>query len=110
MAMVEYLSQFVESIVKRLVEKPEEVKVSTTTSTKSVIVQIKSEKSDTGIIIGKKGRIIHALRVLVSAIKNTQFTSDPRRLVIEVLEDENSQFARKRDAKDGGIKNVAQRV
>jgi predicted RNA-binding protein YlqC (UPF0109 family) len=92
--MTENLKEIIEFITKNLVDKPNELKVNAITSTKSVIVQIKTDKTDTGKVIGKKGTI-DALKVIVSAIKNTKFNEDSRRVVVEVLEDENSSFSYK---------------
>ena len=93
--MTDILKETVESIAKNLVDKPNDVKVNAITSTKSIIVQIKTAKEDTGKVIGKKGRTIDALKIIASAIKNTQFNADSRRVIVEVLEDENSAFSYK---------------
>ena len=90
--MSNLLKEQVESFTKLVVDTPDEVKVSSSVSTKAVIIQIKVEKQDCGKIIGKRGRTIEALKVLVLAVKNTQFPEDSRRIMLEVLEDENSSF------------------
>lgn len=92
MNMSEILQDYVESTIKKIVDNPEDVKITTTVSTKSVIVQIKSDQEDLGKIIGKKGRTIESLKVLTLAIKNTQFPRDTRRVVLEIIEDEDSSF------------------
>jgi predicted RNA-binding protein YlqC (UPF0109 family) len=90
--MSNLLKEQVESFTKLVVDTPNEVRVSSSVSTKAVIIQIKVEKQDCGKIIGKRGRTIEALKVLVLAVKNTQFPEDSRRIMLEVLEDENSSF------------------
>ena len=90
--MSNLLKEQVESFTKLVVDTPGEVRVSSSVSTKAVIIQIKVEKQDCGKIIGKRGRTIEALKVLVLAVKNTQFPEDSRRIMLEVLEDENSSF------------------
>ena len=90
--MSNFLKEQVESFTKLVVDTPDEVRVSSSVSTKAVIIQIKVEKQDCGKIIGKRGRTIEALKVLVLAVKNTQFPEDSRRIMLEVLEDENSSF------------------
>lgn len=90
--MSELLTEFVTDTIKKLVDNPEEVEVVITISTKSVIIQIKSLKSDLGKIIGKKGRTIDALKVVTLAIKNTHFPRDTRRVSLEIIEDETSSF------------------
>jgi hypothetical protein len=90
--MSNLLKEQVESFTKLVVDTPGEVRVSSSVSTKAVIIQIKVEKQDCGKIIGKRGRTIEALKVLILAVKNTQFPEDSRRIMLEVLEDENSSF------------------
>jgi predicted RNA-binding protein YlqC (UPF0109 family) len=90
--MSDTLKKFVLETTKNIVDNPEEVTVDITVSTKAVIVQVRVHDRDCGKIIGRHGRTIDALKVLCLAIKNTQFPSDARRIMLEVLEDENSQF------------------
>jgi hypothetical protein len=92
MGMSDDLRQYVEETTKRIVDRPNDVSVQSTITTKAVIVQIAVHKSDCGKIIGKKGRTIEALKTLALAIKNTNHPDDSRRIMIEVLEDENSDF------------------
>jgi uncharacterized protein len=89
------LTDYVESTIKKIVDKPEDVKVDTNVSTKAIIVYIQTSQEDVGKIIGKHGRTVDALKVLCLAIKNTHFPEDPKRVLIEVLEDENSNFSYK---------------
>jgi len=91
--MSELLASFIEREAKLVVDKPELVKVISSITTKAVILQIKVDQTDCGKIIGKQGRTIDAFKVLCLAIKNTQFPGDSRRVMLEVLEDENSSFS-----------------
>lgn len=91
--MSKLLKSYVKNTTKEIVDKPEVVEVIVSISTKAIIVQIKVDQSDCGKIIGKKGRNIDALKVLCLAIKNTNYPDDSRRVMIEVLEDENSEFS-----------------
>ena len=90
--MSELLKDYVEQTTKKIVDNPNEVVVTSSVSTKAVIIQIQVAKPDCGKIIGKKGRTIDALKVLCLAIKNTKFPEDSRRVLLEVLEDESSSF------------------
>lgn len=90
--MSEILQKYVEETTKQIVDQPTAVEVETSVSTKTVIIQIRVDKSDCGKIIGKKGRTIEALKTLCTAIKNTNFPEDSRKILLEVLEDENSSF------------------
>lgn len=93
--MSELLRDYVENTTKSVVDKPDAVEVAASITTKAVIIQIRVEKEDCGKIIGKNGRTIESLKVLCLAIKNTNFPSDSRRIIIEVLEDEDSSFSYK---------------
>jgi len=90
--MSEMLNDFVKDTTKQIVDKPEDVDVNATVSTKAVIIQVRVHDRDCGKIIGRRGRTIDALKVLCLAIKNTQFPNDSRRVMLEVLEDEDTQF------------------
>ena len=91
--MSNVLQSYVEETTKMLVDNPEDVIVNVSVSTKTIIIQLRVEKSDCGKIIGKKGRTIDALKILCLAIKNTQYPDDSRRILLEVLEDENSDYS-----------------
>ena len=61
-------AELVDLIVKRLVTKPEEVKVEETrTETGSILVSISVDKEDIGRVIGKKGFTINAIRHVAKA-------------------------------------------
>ncbi len=93
--MSDMLKDYVERETKSIVDKPEDVKVSVSVSTKAVIIQIKVFQQDCGKIIGKRGRTIDAMKVLCLAKKNTNFPEDSRRIMLEVLEDEDSGYSYK---------------
>ena len=93
--MSEALKDYVELTTKKLVDTSGEVEVKVVVTTKTVIIQIKTAKSDCGKVIGKRGRTVEALKILVLAIKNTHFPDDTRRVSIEIVEDETSDFSYK---------------
>jgi len=92
-SMSEVLKDYVEDTTKKLVDNAREVSVSVVVSTKSVIIQIKTAKTDCGKVIGKRGRTVEAIKILVLAIKNTHFPDDNRRVSVEIIEDEMSDFS-----------------
>lgn len=92
MGISESIKDYITSTIKLIVDKPNDIFVDISVSTKTVLVQIKTAKSDTGKVIGKKGRTIDALKVLCLAIKNTKYPEDSRSVMLEILEDENSNF------------------
>ncbi len=93
--MSDLLQSYVEETTKKIVDNPDDVQVSSSISTKAAILQIRVAQSDCGKIIGKRGRTIDSMKVLCLAIKNTNFPEDSRRVMLEVLEDENTSFSYK---------------
>lgn len=91
-SMSDMLEKYIEETTKNIVDNPDDVEVKTTISTKAIIIQVRVHDRDCGKIIGRHGRTIDALKVICLAIKNTKFPNDSRRIMLEVLEDENSQF------------------
>ncbi len=91
-SMSDMLRNFVKDTTEKIVDKPDDVDVKATVSTKAIIIQVRVHDRDCGKIIGRRGRTIDALKVLCLAIKNTQFPNDSRRVMLEVLEDEDTQF------------------
>lgn len=89
MGIQESMKEFITNLAKELVDKKDEVNVDVSVSTKSILVQIKTAKQDTGKIIGKKGRTIEAIKVIALAAKNTKFSGDSKGISIEILENEN---------------------
>ncbi len=97
MNISELLKNFIEPTIKQMVDKPEVVTVNTSATTKSIIIQIKTDQEDCGKIIGKRGKTIDALKVISLAIKKTNFPEDNRRLTLEIIEDEDSPFRFKKN-------------
>jgi len=59
--------ELVEHIVKQIVDDPDKVEVKQIGSGGTVVLKISTAKEDLGKVIGKKGRIANALRVIVGA-------------------------------------------
>jgi len=90
--MTVFMKDYVTETTRKLVDNPSEVSVVVSVSTKSMIIQIKVAKEDCGKIIGRQGRTIESLKIVCIAIKNTQYPNDIRKILLEVLEDEESDF------------------
>ncbi len=61
------LENFVDYVVKSLVDAPEEVHITTEEGEDSSIIRINCRKDDIGKIVGKSGKTIMAIRSLVSS-------------------------------------------
>lgn len=95
-SITESIKELLEYLIKRIVDKPVEIEINVTSTTKSIIVQIKSAKDDIGKIIGRAGRTINALKIITTVVKNTQFLGDKKDVFIEIIEDEKSSFYNKK--------------
>lgn len=61
-------ASLVEYIARSLVRNPDDVQVLPVKSPTSLILELRVNKDDVGMIIGKGGRIAKAVRVLLNAI------------------------------------------
>jgi len=77
------MKELVEKIVRALVDLPEEVNVREMSGINATLLEIKVSKRDMGILIGKKGKNINALRNIVWAAGKGK----PYR--VELLEEES---------------------
>jgi uncharacterized protein len=91
-SITETIKELIEYLVKKIVDKPNEIEINVTSTTKSIIVQIKSAKEDIGKIVGRTGRTINALKIITTVVKNTQFLGDKKDVFIEIIEDEKTDF------------------
>ena len=66
------MKEFIETVVKQLVDKPDEVSVNSVETEKRVIYELVVGDGDYGKVIGKSGKNISALRSLVFAINAKQ--------------------------------------
>jgi len=60
--------EVLETILKSLVTKPEDIKIERKIDEMGVLLSIKVNPHDVGLVIGKKGNMIKALRVLIRAV------------------------------------------
>ena len=79
------LIPFVAYIVKNLVEKYDEVRVSGKFGDNNTIhLKLSVEKSDIGKVIGKKGKTIHAIRTILTSVASRV----GMRVSLEILEEQ----------------------
>lgn len=79
------MKEFVEYIVKNLVDLPQEVQVNEIMGQSSLIIEIAVAKSDIGKIIGKKGKTINAIRDLLKSVASR----NQIRITLEIIEEED---------------------
>lgn len=78
------MKELVEYLVKALVDKPEEVKISQTEGESVTILEIRVASDDAGKVIGKDGRIANAIRTIVKAAG----AKNKKRVSVEIMTQE----------------------
>ena len=77
------MKEFIEMVVKKLVDKPDEVDLNLTESENTLIYELKVGEGDVGKVIGKKGRNVGSLRTLLSA---ATAKAGGKRALLEIIE------------------------
>jgi len=76
------MKEFVEFVVKHLVDNPDEVVVSEIDGQRTVVLELRVSKGDMGKVIGKRGQTAKSLRTLLAAAS----AKAGKRAVLEILE------------------------
>ncbi|MDN3014779.1 KH domain-containing protein [Neobacillus sp. NRS-1170] len=66
------MKELIETIVKPLVDFPEDVRVDVSEDNNRVTYQLSVNKTDMGKVIGKQGRVAKAIRTVVYAAGSSQ--------------------------------------
>lgn len=62
------MKDFVEFIVKNLVNEPEKVQVATIDEGNCLVIKVGVSKEDMGKVIGKNGRVANSIRTVVRSL------------------------------------------
>jgi hypothetical protein len=81
------MQEFIESVVKLLVDKPDEVNVEAVESEQNIIFELTVGDGDYGKVIGKRGRNISAIRTILFAMNAKEGGKRARLEVIDTNED-----------------------
>jgi uncharacterized protein len=81
------MKELVEYLVKALVDKPDEVKISQTEGESATILEIRVASDDAGKVIGKEGRIANAIRTIVKAAG----AKDKKRITVEIMTEDKER-------------------
>lgn len=76
------LDDLVKFIASAIVDNPEQVEVNEVQGERTVVYELRVAPADMGKIIGKKGRVIHAVRAVVQAAA----AKEGKRATVEILE------------------------
>jgi predicted RNA-binding protein YlqC (UPF0109 family) len=74
--------QLIEAMAKAIVDHPDQVRVHGVEGESAVVIELSVAKEDIGKIIGKQGRTISAMRIILHATR----AQKDRRHVLEVLD------------------------
>jgi uncharacterized protein len=75
------MKQLVETIVKCLVDNPDEVRITETVGESIIILEISASPDDVGKVIGKDGRIANAIRTVVKAAA----AKNDKKVTVEIM-------------------------
>lgn len=76
------MTEFVEFIVRHLVDKPDEIKVNAVEGESITVLELKVGSGDMGKVIGKHGQTARSIRILLNAAA----AKIGKRAVLEILE------------------------
>jgi predicted RNA-binding protein YlqC (UPF0109 family) len=76
------MKQILETIIKNIVENPDEVTITEKEEETKVIFEVKVAEADMGRIIGKQGKVANSIRTLMRALNS----KDKKKISIEFLD------------------------
>ena len=78
------MKELLEDIVKSIVDKPDEVSIEVNDESESTLIyELRVGEGDIGMVIGKKGRNVGAIRTLLSA---ANAKDGGKRALLEIIE------------------------
>ena len=76
------MKEFLEFIIKHLVDKPNEVQINEVDGERTVVYELRVGQGDMGKVIGKHGKTAKSIRTLLTAAS----AKAGKRAVLEILE------------------------
>ena len=74
------MKEILETLIKSLVEKQNEVTITEKPEEKQTVYEVKVAESDMGKVIGKQGRIAKAIRTVVKAAAS----KEDKKVIVEI--------------------------
>lgn len=99
MAKVEHDKEFLETIVKAIVSNPDKVEVERTVDEMGVLLTLKTDPTDMGYVIGRKGQTAQALRTLLKIVG----AKNNARVNLKIYDPEGARRPARRDSRDADI-------
>ncbi|MEK7813029.1 MAG: KH domain-containing protein [Candidatus Desantisbacteria bacterium] len=76
------MKELTEYLIKSLVDRPEAVKVTEVVSERSIVLEVTVAEDDIGRVIGKQGKTISAIRVVL----NASAAKLKKRVILELID------------------------
>ncbi|MHB8830981.1 MAG: KH domain-containing protein [Patescibacteria group bacterium] len=90
--------QFIEFVVKSIVNHPEDVKTERTVDERGVLITLHINQEDMGYVIGRQGQTARALRILLKIVG----AKENARVNLKVYEPENARMAHQESRRKTG--------
>lgn len=78
------MKKLLETIVKPLVDNPDEVVITETETEDAVVLELRVAQGDMGKVIGKQGRIAKAIRTLMKGAARK--VGNEKKVVVDILD------------------------
>jgi uncharacterized protein len=82
MTVGEELQEFVETVVREVVDESDEVRTTLLESANTVVVELEVHATDVGKVIGREGRMAHAIRTLLTGVS----TKLGKKAILQVMD------------------------
>ena len=80
------MKEFIEHLIKEIVDRPDEVQVNEISSGSVVILEVRVGDGEMGKVIGRRGQMASSLRTIAGAAA----AKHGKRLVLEILESDHT--------------------
>jgi predicted RNA-binding protein YlqC (UPF0109 family) len=97
------MKDLVEEIAKALVDYPDEIQVTAVEGSEVTVLKLRANPEDLGKIIGRQGRTVQAIRILLSAAG----MKIHRRFTLEVLQGQEAIHSRQNALSEKPAQTVA---
>ena len=95
------MKEFIEYVVKALVDYPEQVDIKEVDGERVVVFELRLNQTDIGKVIGKSGRTITAIRTLLTSAA----AKSGKRAMLEIVEPEGRERPPRLDRRDDSFGN-----
>jgi len=81
------MKEFVEYLIKQLIDKPDEVHINEIAGQRTVVFELRVADGELGKVIGKHGQTARSIRTLLSAAA----AKEGKRYILEILEHKDDE-------------------